>query len=605
MTSVSSSSSHRAGLDAAVQATIAHLRSVSTFGDAEQEAACFADDSERQLIACLAAMPDMWPEVAASGLRADDCALPGVHALMRLWVANAAQGGSMIGDLEATYAAMQASGQGTHWAEVSPLFTATLVVPDVAIHARQIQAAAAYRRTRLALFRAILAPPKKVRRALAALAEVSGPAHGAHGVQTGPAERAPTYPVLTDEEAERLTPAQGILGDILYEDAIAYLYGDSDTWKTFIAVSWGLSIAADQPWLGCTVMPGPVVYVPAEGARGIGKRIHAWKQYHHISDSVDFYVVPIAVNLLDPEAIPRLMADIEAHPRLAGHKPALIIFDTLARSMDGGDENSTADAARVTASVSLLKARWGCCVLILHHVGNLYAHRMRGNSGFRNNGDIAIRVIAPPLPDGQKRTPGDAVTLHSDKTKEEASFEDITVTTELQEWTGDDGAPHSSLVVVASDQQPVRSAHPAIMPASSVTALRTLGRLKWATATEWYAASGLPRRTFYEARDDLEEREYVGRDSAVQRGAHYGLSEAGDKVLSAMVRRECDDGAVAPSGEGGTERGEGAKPPSAPSRREEAATPELFGIPEGADANGVYTPSHLRTFAVDVPAKGA
>ncbi len=365
------------------------------------------------------------------------------------------------------------------------------------------------------------------------------------------------YRLLTDTEVEAFEPAQGILGDLLFEDSTAYLFGDSDTWKTFIAVSWGLCIATGRKWLDLPVKQGPVVYVPAEAARGIGKRITAWKRAHGVTESVDFFVIPMPVNLLDLRATPELIAAIGAHPRLVGRKPAVIIFDTLARSMDGGDENDTADANRITAAAGALKAEYGCNVLFLHHSGNQFTHRMRGNSAFRGNADTTIRTIAPPLPDGQKRKAGDVITLRSDKAKDDGPFDDLHLTTALQQWTTEAGAPVSSLVVVAAEKAPAVRGELVIMPQSSRTALEQLAKLDAPpTATEWLAATGIAKRTFYDARDELVRRQYVTRDS-VKQGAHYSITEAGRKVLGAVVRNECETGATAPDDEAITVRADG------------------------------------------------
>ena len=409
-------------------------------------------------------------------------------------------------------------------------------------------------------------------------------ADGAAGSVAGKAggnSRRRSYPILTDLEVEAFEPAKGIVGDILFEDSIAYLFADSDTWKTFVAASWCGCVATGTPWLGREVQQGPAIFVPAEGARGFGKRLTAWKMRHDFAgQSIDFFVVPMAVNLLDRQSVPTLIDDIRAHPRLAGRKPAIIVFDTLASSMDGGDENDTPDANRVTSAVRSLKQAFGCCVLLLHHSGNAYTHRMRGNSAFRHNSDTTIQVIAPPLPEGQKRKPGDVVTLHSNKAKDDAGFDDIHLTTDLVEWTREDGAPVSSLVVVESDKTPAARGELVIMPQSSQDALKVLAAAGAPlTASQWERAYGQVRRTFYNARDDLEARQYVASDAPKgTKGAHYSVTEAGYKVLGAMVQGECKNGADAPLDL--TE--DGAEDGVAPIGTSEAAKPQFNGSQNGA-----------------------
>lgn len=413
-------------------------------------------------------------------------------------------------------------------------------------------------------------------------------------VERGTSGKTNSYPLLTDIEVEAFTPARGILGDLLFEDSVAYLFGDSDTWKTFVAVSWCLCLATGTPWLGREVQQGPAIYIPAEGARGLGKRITAWKHHHGIAgQSVDFYTVPMPVNLLDRHAVPILIENIQAHQRLAGRPPRIIVFDTLASSMDGGDENDTPDANRVTAAVRALKHTFGCCVLLLHHSGNAFIHRMRGNSAFRNNADTVIRVVAPALPDGQKRKPGDLVMLHSDKAKDDTGFDDIHLTAALEEWTTEDGAPVSSLVIVPTDRKPAVRGEVVIMPQSSRTALQMLAQIgKPATASEWEHSSTLVHRTFYDARDDLVARQYVASDAPPRtKGAHYSITEAGRNLLSATVHQQCEQST--PAQLHLTE--DDAESGSALMDTPRATSPRFMGTVESAaESSGIYSlaPSH-------------
>jgi hypothetical protein len=362
--------------------------------------------------------------------------------------------------------------------------------------------------------------------AQATLEDVAGARRG-----KGDGGKAPRYPVLTDTEVETYKPALGLVGNILYSDSVAYLFAVKDAWKTFVAVSWACCIAAGVEWLGRPVEQGLVVYVPAEGGRGIGRRIRAWKRHHGIDRSIDVLVVPMPVNLLDRDAIPDLMAALEAHPRLQGRKPALIVFDTLARSMDGGDENETKTANAVTAAAGLLKARYGCCVLIVHHCGWSAQTRMRGNSALGANADIIVRIAAPDVEEGERRAPGSVVTLHSVHAKETDNFEDVKLTTALEEWTDDDGVKDGSLVIVSPNQTQM-AAHEAQtqedrrqVKGSQLVALRALVAAGHGlAAADWHRASKLGKSTFFAAIRMLRKLGAVECDPA---DAKYRVTDAG------------------------------------------------------------------------------
>jgi hypothetical protein len=334
-------------------------------------------------------------------------------------------------------------------------------------------------------------------------------------VRTSERKRRP-YILLTDEEAEACRPAEGIVGDILFEDSLAYLYGPKDSWKSFTAVGWACAIATGKLWLGRKTKPGLVVYVCAEGARGIGQRIAAWKRRHGISSSIDVLVLPMPVNLLDPSAVPQLIATIDEHHRTQGRKPALIVFDTLARSMDGGDENDTPHANAVTAAAGLLKATYGACVLIVHHSGYSAPDRMRGNSALAANADIVLRIIAPAVADGERRKPGSIVTLHCKHAKETEPFEDIKLTTAEKRWVDKEDRPHNSLVLIAPDAEQIAAEVKGVRRATlALTANQQKGLTSLfaaddgLTAADWKRASGLAGSSFYEVRKALVDMEVV------------------------------------------------------------------------------------------------
>jgi AAA domain-containing protein/DnaB helicase-like protein len=340
------------------------------------------------------------------------------------------------------------------------------------------------------------------------------------------------FPIMTDVEIQELQPARGIVGDILFEDSIAYLFGDSDTWKTFVAISMGLCIATGRDWLGREVVQGPVIYIAAESARGIGKRIKAWKLYHRVSDRTDFYTVPVPVNMLSRDAIARLILSIRAFPQLANRNPLMIVFDTLSRSMEDGDENSTADANKVTSAAGMLKAEFGCCVLILHHNGKDASRGMRGNSAYRNNADTVIKVVAPAVHEDERRQPGDPVTLRSVKAKENDPFEDVMFTAQRYIWTIDEaGTTDDSLVVMATEKTTGKRKLP--FTDNQRQALLALSAAKEPlTSAKWQEATGIPERSFYVVRRELCSQGYATEET-VGRNKFYAISESGRAQIGA------------------------------------------------------------------------
>lgn len=72
--------------------------------------------------------------------------------------------------------------------------------------------------------------------------------------------------------------------------------------------------------------------------------------------------------------------------------PALIVIDTLARSMGGGDENSGPDMARLVSHLGIIQAMTAATVLAVHHTGKDPERGARGHSLLRAAVDTEIEL---------------------------------------------------------------------------------------------------------------------------------------------------------------------------------------------------------------------
>src|SRR5690606_19173458 len=97
-----------------------------------------------------------------------------------------------------------------------------------------------------------------------------------------------------------------------------------------------------------------------------GKRVKAWMEHNHVDDLGEHHAIhwlPDPVNVADTDAVGSLI-------RVAKElKPSLIVFDTLARSIVGADENSAKDMGEVVAKLDWLRKATSATVLLVHHTG--------------------------------------------------------------------------------------------------------------------------------------------------------------------------------------------------------------------------------------------
>ena len=69
--------------------------------------------------------------------------------------------------------------------------------------------------------------------------------------------------------------------------------------KSFVALDWACHVALGLPWRGREVTQGDVVYVVAEGKKGIPGRVSAWEAtYGHRVSGVHFLPEPVQVRVL-------------------------------------------------------------------------------------------------------------------------------------------------------------------------------------------------------------------------------------------------------------------------------------------------------------------
>lgn len=174
---------------------------------------------------------------------------------------------------------------------------------------------------------------------------------------------------------------------LLSKGSYAELYGPPGSGKTFLGLDLAYNVAAGTPWMGRRVRPGLALYLAYEGTGGLVKRAQALRQKYGAAD-VPLYVTSAAYNLRETPGRQALGALITTLPE----KPALIVIDTFARALMGGDENSAQDVGAFNNAVQALIESTGACVLILHHTGKDVTRGARGSSALQGAIDTEIAV---------------------------------------------------------------------------------------------------------------------------------------------------------------------------------------------------------------------
>ncbi len=170
------------------------------------------------------------------------------------------------------------------------------------------------------------------------------------------------------------------------------VYGDSNSGKTFWALSVAASVAMGTTCYGRKTDPGLVVYLASESPTSIRSRVQAIKK--HYSDNLEnLVIVQAPVNFYqgdgDANDVIELVRKIE---EIKGQSVRLIIPDTLARISAGANENSGEDMGPVMSRFDVVAAATRACIMIIHHNGKDAAKGSRGWSGIRAHIDTEIEV---------------------------------------------------------------------------------------------------------------------------------------------------------------------------------------------------------------------
>lgn len=179
---------------------------------------------------------------------------------------------------------------------------------------------------------------------------------------------------------------------LLDAGAMSVIYGPSNSGKTFFALDLVYHIAIGATWRGRRVKQAAVLYLAAEGGKGVINRVAALKQAHGVCD-VALAVKRAGLDLLHDQADLQHIVDLAAivqdsRPGM----PLVIVIDTLSRIMAGGDENSAADMTALIRNIDAIREATKAHVILVHHTGKDTARGARGHSSLRAATDTEIEV---------------------------------------------------------------------------------------------------------------------------------------------------------------------------------------------------------------------
>lgn len=244
--------------------------------------------------------------------------------------------------------------------------------------------------------------------------------------------------LLDTADLDNIPNLDPLIGDLLFVDTLARMNGPSGHGKSFMALDMAGCVGTGLDWHGRPVRQGTVLYLVAEGSRGVRKRVRAWEQRHgRKMTGVKFLPRPVQAASAEWQTL------TEVCRRL---RPALVVVDTQARVTVGVEENSATEMGRVVDRLEALRTACGACVLLIHHKG-LNGDHGRGSSAVKGAMQTEVTVTKDDK----------MIKLSVDKQKDSEEIEPLTFRLESVPLDGEaeeDGRPVTSAVLVADDTPP-------------------------------------------------------------------------------------------------------------------------------------------------------
>jgi hypothetical protein len=172
------------------------------------------------------------------------------------------------------------------------------------------------------------------------------------------------FPLIDPDQIQTVVSTKYAIEGYLVLKESTFVFGPPKHLKTFLVLSWLLSIATGHDWFGHRVRRLKVLYFIGEGVDTFIGRIKAWQLAHNVPDLGQYFkVVQRAPNLFDGS----LQSTIE-EIKSQGFVPDVVAIDTLGRAM-GGARETTEDFNQIFHHIDALMQEYlpGLTLVVVGH----------------------------------------------------------------------------------------------------------------------------------------------------------------------------------------------------------------------------------------------
>lgn len=201
-----------------------------------------------------------------------------------------------------------------------------------------------------------------------------------------------------------------LVKNLILAKTFGIAFGPPGCGKSFLITDLALHCAAAphmtqdaRPiWFGYRGRPFGVVYVVAEGRDDFEVRLHAWRIERGIAADavIPFVYLPTSIDMRSNEAdtlklakeVNGLSEEMHEH---CGCRVELVVVDTVARVLAGGNENASDVMGAFVGNCGKLQERTGVTVLGVHHGGKEAGRGPRGHEALHGSADFEFEVLPP------------------------------------------------------------------------------------------------------------------------------------------------------------------------------------------------------------------
>jgi hypothetical protein len=206
-------------------------------------------------------------------------------------------------------------------------------------------------------------------------------------------QRGSLYECLNVADIKNMPDPKWQIAGLVIEEAFGIVYGAPGSFKSFIALDIGLSLAVGvSDWWNRKIEgKGAVIYIASEGHANLKFRIRAWEQKNRVlTDDSPFFLIRQSINFMKTDDVGKLIATVQSVVQKTQIKVAAVFVDTVSRVLPGAEENLQKDMTLFVAACDAVRQRFKTTVIGIHHTNR--NGTIRGSTVFPGAVDFLVEV---------------------------------------------------------------------------------------------------------------------------------------------------------------------------------------------------------------------